>query len=145
MSREAGASGELIPGHRNQAKSQWAAGEVAAVLSFQSTLSSEENRAAPRLSVQLFCVFSATQQDKKDRACQNQGSVFTSSMSFQTSKKSHRTRVKTGGGLTSQGQLWGEEMDPTFLSRVPAGPRDLACLHIGGLLTTAMVPDQGDM
>ena len=51
--REAGSPGELIPGHRNQAKSQWAAGEVAAVTSSQSTLSSNENRAAPRLSAQL--------------------------------------------------------------------------------------------
>ena len=33
MSREAGSPGELIPGHRDQAKSQWAAGEVAAVIS----------------------------------------------------------------------------------------------------------------
>ena len=97
LSREAGSPGELIPGHRDRAKSQWAAGEVAAVLSFRSTLSSKENRAAPRLSAQLSCVFSTPQRDKKDRACQNQGSVFTSSMSFQSSKKSHRTKVKTGG------------------------------------------------
>ena len=34
----AGLSGQLIAGHVDQAKSQWAAGEVAAVLSFQSTL-----------------------------------------------------------------------------------------------------------
>ena len=31
-------------------------------------------------------VFSAPQRDKKDRACQNQGRVFTSGMSFQSSK-----------------------------------------------------------
>ena len=30
-------------------------------------------------------------------------------------------------------------MDPTLLSRVPGGPRDLVCLHIGGLPTTAVV------
>ena len=42
-------------------------------------------------------VFSTPPWDKKDRACQNQGSVFTSSMSFQTSKKSYDTKVKTGG------------------------------------------------
>ena len=34
-------------------------------------------------------VFSTPQRDKKDRACQNQGSVFNSSMSFQTRKKNH--------------------------------------------------------
>ena len=64
---------------------------------FQSTLSSEDNRVALRLSAQLSRVFSAPQRGKKDRACQNQGSVFASSMSFQSSKKSHRTKVKTGG------------------------------------------------
>ena len=52
-------------------------------------------------------VFSAPQRDKKDRACQNQGSVFTSSMSFQTSKKSHRTKVKTGGAWLLRDN-WGE-------------------------------------
>ena len=67
------------------------------MLSFHSTLSSKENRAAPRLSAQLYYVFSAPQQDKKDRACEKQGTVFNSSMSFQTSKKSYDTKVKTGG------------------------------------------------
>ena len=51
-------------------------------------------------------VFSAPQRDKKDRACQNQGSVFTSSMSFQTSKKSHRTKVKTGGAWFLRDNCW---------------------------------------
>ena len=36
--REAGSPGELIAGHRDQAKSQSAAGDVAAVISFQSTV-----------------------------------------------------------------------------------------------------------
>ena len=97
LSREAGSPGELVPGHRDRAKSQWAAGEAAAVLSFQSTVSSEENRAAPRLSAQLSHVFSTPQRDKKDRAWQKQGTMFTSSMSFQTGKKSYGTKVKTGG------------------------------------------------
>ncbi|XP_055412833.1 uncharacterized protein LOC129634548 isoform X8 [Bubalus kerabau] len=47
-------------GHRNRAKSQWAAGEAAPVTSFQSTLSSEGNRAAPCLSAQLSCFLSTT-------------------------------------------------------------------------------------
>ena len=38
----------------------WIVGEVAAVISFQSTLSSKENRAAPRLSAQLFCFLSTS-------------------------------------------------------------------------------------
>ena len=36
--REAGSPGELIAGHTDQVKSQWAASEVAAVISFQSTI-----------------------------------------------------------------------------------------------------------
>ena len=57
--REAGSPGELIAGHVDQAKSQRAAGEVAAVISFQSTLSSAETRPAPRLvALHLVFVFS---------------------------------------------------------------------------------------
>ena len=63
-------------------------------------------------------VFSAPQQDKKHRACQKQGSVFTSSMRFQTSKKITQNQSENRRGLTSQGQLRGEEMDSTLLSRV---------------------------
>ena len=33
--KRAGLPGQLIAGHMDQAKSQWAAGEVAAVISFQ--------------------------------------------------------------------------------------------------------------
>ena len=51
--KRAGLPGQLIAGHMDQAKSQWAAGEVAAVISFQLTLYSEENRAAPRFSAQI--------------------------------------------------------------------------------------------
>ncbi|XDB62232.1 hypothetical protein AB1E18_015581 [Capra hircus] len=38
----------------------------------ESTLSSKENRAAPRLSAQLSCVISTPQRNKKDRVYQNQ-------------------------------------------------------------------------
>ena len=72
MSREAGSPGELIPGHRDPAKSQWAAGEVAALLSFPSTLSSEENRAAPRLPDQLSLVsqhLSGTEPARTEVVC----------------------------------------------------------------------------
>ena len=60
-------------------------------------LSPPKTTELPRVSQPSSPIFSTSQQDKKDRACQNPGSVFTSSMSFQTSKKSHRTKVKTGG------------------------------------------------
>ena len=53
--REAGSPGELIAGHMDQAKSQRAAGEVAAVISFQSTVSTQQ-RPAPCLSaLRLVC------------------------------------------------------------------------------------------
>ena len=59
VGREAGPPGELIAGHVDQAKSQRAAGEVAAVIS-QSTLSSAETRPAPRLvALHFVFVFSA--------------------------------------------------------------------------------------
>ena len=62
-----------------------------------SQLSPPKTTELPRVFQPSSSIFSTSQQDKKDRACQNQGSVFNSSMSFQTSKKSHRTAVKTGG------------------------------------------------
>ena len=37
-------------------------------------------------------------------------------------------------GLTSQGQLRGDETNPRLLSRVARGPRDLACSYIEGTL-----------
>ena len=110
------------------------------MLSFQLALSFEENKAAPRLSAQLSCVFSAPRWDKKDRARQNQGTVFNSSMSFQTSKKKKITQNQSENrrGLISQGQLLGEEMVRTLLSRVPEalGTR---LVYLGGPPTTAMV------
>ena len=103
--------------------------------SFQSILSSEENRAAPRLSAQLSCVFSAPQRDKKDRARQNQGTVFNSSMSFQTSKKKKKritqNQSENRRGLTSQGQLRGEETDPALPSRVPGVPQTWLVYTVG--------------
>ena len=62
-----------------------------------SRLSPPKRMELPLVSQPSSPVFSAPQRDKKDRACQNQGSVFISSMSFQTRKKSHRTKVKTRG------------------------------------------------
>ena len=47
LSRETGIPGELFPGYRDQAYSQWAAGVFVAVIAFLSTLSSENTRAAP--------------------------------------------------------------------------------------------------
>ena len=51
-----------------------------------SRLSPPKRTELPLVFQPSFPVFSAPQRDKKDRACQNQGSVFNSSMSFQSSK-----------------------------------------------------------
>ena len=45
--RKAGSPGELIAGHTDQAKSQRAAGEVAAVISFQSTVAAQQRPDLP--------------------------------------------------------------------------------------------------
>ena len=44
---EVGLPGELIAGHTDQAKSQWAAGEVAAVISFQSAIPTQQRPDLP--------------------------------------------------------------------------------------------------
>ena len=60
--REAGSPGELIAGHMDQAKGQWAAGEVAAVISFQSTFPTQQRPDLPLVSQPcVWCVFSAHQ------------------------------------------------------------------------------------
>ena len=48
--REAGPPGELIAGHVDQAKSQWAAGEVAAMVSFWSTVPTQQRADLPLVS-----------------------------------------------------------------------------------------------
>ena len=78
VGREAGSPGELIAGHMDQTKGQWAAGEVAAVVSFWLTIPPQE-RLDPALVSQpcVWCVFSQhLSGPRKDWACQNQGSVF---------------------------------------------------------------------
>ena len=51
-----------------------------------SRLSPLKRTELPLISQPSSPVFSVPQRDKKDGACQNQGIVLTSSMSFQTSK-----------------------------------------------------------
>ena len=62
-----------------------------------SRLSPPKRTELLRVSQPSSPVFSAPQRDKKDRACQNQGSVFTSSMSFQTSKNHTEPQWKQKG------------------------------------------------
>ena len=64
--REAGLLGQLIAGHMDQAKGQWAAGEVAAVISFQSIIPLQQRADLPLVSQPcIWCVFSTPQWDKK--------------------------------------------------------------------------------
>ena len=113
--REAGSPGELIAGHMDQVKSQWAASEVAAVTSFQSTVPPRQRPDLPLVSQpcawRVFCQhLSAT---RKDRACKNQGSVFNIIMTaLKTVIITQNEREKR---RTSLGKLWGEKTDHTLL------------------------------
>lgn len=71
VEQEAGSPCGLTAGHMDQANSQWAAGEVAAMTSFRSTGPiASRNQTCPRLPALHLSVFSAPGQE--DRACQNQ-------------------------------------------------------------------------
>ena len=60
--REAGSPGELIAGHTDQAKRQWAGGEVAAVISFWSTVPAPQRADLPLISQpRIWHVFSTPQ------------------------------------------------------------------------------------
>ena len=75
--REAGLPGELIAGHMDQAKSQWAAGEVAAVISFWSIVPTSREQTCPSSPSPASGMFSQyLSGTRKNQACQNQGSVF---------------------------------------------------------------------
>ena len=78
VGREAGSPGELIAGHMDQTKGQWAAGEVAAVVSFWLTIPPQERPDLALVSQPcVWCVFCQhLSGTRKDRACQNQDSVF---------------------------------------------------------------------
>ena len=79
--KAAGLSGQLIAGHMDQAKSQWAAGEVAAVLSFQQSVHAQQRLDLPLVSSPESGVFlQHLSRTTKDRDCQHQGSVFNITM-----------------------------------------------------------------
>ena len=98
---------------------------------------SAESRAAPRLSGLLSCEFSQhVSETRKDWACQNQRSVFNSSMKALKTVKI--TQNQSEKRRTSLGQVWGEQ---TYLTHfpIPGGPRNPACFHIRGATSRAMV------
>ena len=101
--REAGSPGELIAGHTDQVKSQWAASEVAAVISFQSTIPPQQRPDLALVSQPcawcVFCQhFSGT---RKDQACKNQGSVLniiTTALKTVTVTQNEREKRRTSLG-----------------------------------------------
>ena len=101
--REAGSPGELIAGHTDQVKSQWAASEVAAVISFQSTFPPQQRPDLALVSQPcawcVFCQhFSGT---RKDQACKNQGSVLniiTTALKTVTVTQNEREKRRTSLG-----------------------------------------------
>ena len=68
VGREAGSPAELITGHMDQVKSQWATSEVATVISFQLTAPPQQ-RPDLRLVSQV-CVLSTLQWNKKGPSLQ---------------------------------------------------------------------------
>ena len=126
----------------DQAKSQWAAGEVAAVISFQLTSLLSRDQTSPSSPSPASGVFSQhLSRTRKDRACQNQGSVFNII----------KTAVKTGNITqnqreemrTSLEQVWGEETDPTLLSTIPGGYRNPLVFTLGAQAAETWGPNQG--
>ena len=97
----AGLSGQLIAGHMDQAKSQWAAGEVAAVLSFQQSVHAQQRLDLPLVSSPESGVFlQHLSRTTKDRDCQHQGSVFNITMT------AIRTVTITENLRERGGRLW---------------------------------------
>ena len=98
--RRTGLSGQLIAGHMNQAKSQWAAGEGAAVLSFQQSVHAQQRPDLPLVSSPAPGVFSRhLSRTTKDRDCQHQGSVFNVTLTAVTTVNITENRRERGGLL----------------------------------------------
>ena len=101
LSREAGSPCGLAAGHMDQAKSQWAAGEVAAMTSVRSTILLSRNQTCPSSSSPASGVFSQLlSRTRKDRACQNQGGAHI----IMTAIETVTITEPKGKGRTSLGQ-----------------------------------------
>ena len=126
----------------DQAKSQWAAGEVAAVISFQLTSLLSRDQTSPSSPSPASGVFSQhLSGTRKDRACQNQGSVFNI---IKTAVKTvNITQNQREEMRTSLEQVWGEETDPTLLSTIPGGYRNPLVFALGAQAAETWGPNQG--
>ena len=67
------------------------------MVSFQSTLSSKENRAALHLSAQLSCVSQHLSVTRKTERARTEVVCSRLAQAFKAAKKSHRMKVKTAG------------------------------------------------
>ena len=140
--REAGPPGELIAGHVDQAKSQWAAGEVAAVVSFWSTVPTQQRADLPLVFQPcVWRVFSTTSvKTRKNQACQNQGSVFNIIMTpVKTINITQNQREKR---RTSLGQC-GERRPTLPLYAVPGGYRNPLVFTLGAQAAETWCPNHG--
>ena len=135
----AGVSGQLIAGHMGQAKSQWAAGEVAAVLSFQQSVHAQQRPDLPLVSSPAPGVFSRhLSRTTKDRDCQHQGSVFNVTLTAVTTVN---IREPKGKRRTSLGQVGGRRLRP--LSARPGAYRNSLLSTVGAQPAETWCPNQG--
>ena len=80
---------------------------------------------------------------RKDRACQNQGSVFNIIMTaVKTVIITQNQREET---RTSLGQVWGEETDPILLSAITGGYRNPLISTLEAEPAETWGPNQGSL
>ena len=137
LSREAGSPCGLAAGHMDQAKSQWAAGEVAAMTSFRSTILLSRNQTCPSSSSPASGVFSQLlSRTRKDRACAQHY--------HDSHRNSYYHRIK-GKGEDFSGATWAEETNPTLPSTVPGGYRNPLVSALGVQPAEAWCSNQGSL
>ena len=134
--------GQLIAGRVDQAKSQWAAGEAAAVLSFQQTVHTQQRpelllSSSPESGVFLQHLCRTT----KAQDCHHQGSVFNTMMTaVETVSITQSWREKRRASL---GHVRGKETDLTRLSTQPRGYRTSLVSTVGAQPAETWCPKQG--
>ena len=131
--------GQLIAGHMDQAKSQWAAGEAAAVISSQQTVQLSRDQSCPLSSGPESGVFlqhlcgTTKAQDRH-----HQGSVFNIIMA--AVKTAPHGTEGTGGAALRHG---GEEANRAHLCTQPGGHRSSLVSTIEAQPAETWCPNQG--
>ena len=122
----------------DQAKSQWAAGEVAAVTSFRSTVLLSRDQTCPSSSRPVSGVFSQLlSRMRKDRACQNQGGAHI----MTAVETVNITEPKGRGGLLWGNVGRGDRPYPSFYC--PRRLQEPTCFHLRGPTSRNWFPKQG--